>query len=290
MILIIKTTMINQVFQILFNNLNLAITFIVFFILNILLVKLIPKFRNYPVKFSYKNYYVHMIWVVISYLFITIAFDQKYIIYFFLTGIGGMVAETALAVFTDMFFTKSIWEYNDESIIRGYTSKLNFLPWTTGAIIFLSVAKIIGNNNVAIFKQISKPYQSIALFGGIAGLIISIIFGIILELNNRKDNKILDLPFSLKTFFILCIPIFSVYLGLILLKGTKYLLFFFFFAIVGNVTEYFYSIYISKIFGHRLWTYNYLKLDDGHSSITNLPLWSIGGLYFYFIADLINLI
>jgi hypothetical protein len=73
------------------------------------------------------------------------------------------------------------------------------------------------------------------------------------------------------------------------LCGVRYPLLMLAFSLVGFVTEYAYGRGMSVMFERGLWTYNHWRIDEGHTSFVTLPLWALGGLYFYFIAGALGL-
>lgn len=289
----IEQEVLQKVWELVQMKLAPSTVFVIVFLVCIILILMIQRLTNKKmlrsVKFSQRHYYVVMAWVPISFLLIGLFFDVRYLLFFLISGFAGIIGETILSIVWDILLDKPIWSYHAESAVNGYTSKLNFLPWTTGAFIFLSVGRIIGRPKLNPVIDTKLSYYSVIIIFLMIGLLITIILEVILEIKNSKDNKTLDLKFNIYRFFVFCIPIFSIYLGLILFCSWQYILFAFFFAIVGNLTEYMYGKYIEIVFGRRLWTYNYLKIEKGHSSLTNLPLWAFGGLYFYMIADYIGL-
>jgi len=239
-------------------------------------------------RFSKKIYYTVMMWVPISCIILAIIYDIKYLLFFVISGFVGIFGETILSFLWDISLAKPIWTYHAQSAINGYTSKINFFPWVMGSFIFLSIGKIV---NIEVerfnFLGIEVAWYIIATIFFIIGFVVTIILELFFEYFNKSDNKFLDLKFSLLKFLVFCFPIFFVYSILIILGGLKFAILGILFASIGNITEYLYSYFILRIFRTRLWTYNYLKIDNGHSSLTNLPLWAIAGLCFFIIADIL---
>lgn len=282
-----------SIFHYLQNNISPVCIFAMILLVYICFLKALKAISNKEtiksVKFTTKHYLLVMSWVPLNYLILTIFFDTKYSIFFFVTGIAGIIGETILSMIWDVLLDKPIWTYREEPLIKGYTSIINFLPWTMGAFIFLSTARLADYDLGTLYK-IDIPYYLLILISGIMGTILAIITALLFARKYKSDGRFLNVKFSIFRFFVFCIPIFSIYIGLTIFIDLKYIFYFIFFALVGNITEYLFGKFIGNVFGHRLWTYNYLKIDNGHSSLTNLPFWALGGLYFSMIADLIGLI
>lgn len=240
-------------------------------------------------KFSFRHYYFAMAWVPVSYILMTLLIDQKYALLFLIGGLGGIVGETFISITWDIVFEKPIWNYHDKSVINSYTSWVNFLPWATGAFIFLSIGLSFNFTSGALFKT-ELPYYVIAFISGTIGFLLALLVIFIQKNNFESLGRFMNFIFTFPLFLIYCIPVFVMYLSLILFSDWKFLILGPLFAVGGNLTEFFYSRYIAGVFGHRLWTYNYLKIDHGHSSFTNLPLWALGGMWFYMLADFIGFI
>ena len=78
-------------------------------------------------------------------------------------------------------------------------------------------------------------------------------------------------------------------LALTALCGPRYGLLMLAFSPLGFITEYAYGRIMSLFFEEPLWRYQHLRIDHGHTSFVTLPLWALGGLYFYLVAGLIGL-
>ncbi len=58
------------------------------------------------------------------------------------------------------------------------------------------------------------------------------------------------------------------------------------FSIVGTTAEYFLGYTFHKIVGRKLWTYHTYSIG-GYTSWLSIPLWGIGGIFFWLISRLI---
>ena len=231
-------------------------------------------------KFSTINFLLSMLWVPLGYLVISVVFDYRFSILFLIFGIAGILGETILSFIWNTFIEKSIWTYRD-MILKGYTSYLNFFPWTVGGLIFYTIGYAYTNFINIKFKSDLR----LIIISSVIGLLLSIAIILLTTLTKKIPIKT---KFSIKKYLVLCLPIFLTYFNLMIFSNKSYIILIGIFVIIGNITEYIYGKYLAEIFHERFWTYNYLKIDHGHSSFTNLILWGYGGLYFYFISLFIN--
>ena len=70
--------------------------------------------------------------------------------------------------------------------------------------------------------------------------------------------------------------------------GPKVWVMFFFSAVLGLMLEYGIGLVYHKILNRRLWTYSRLNLN-GYTSWLTLPLWGIGGIFFWVLSMSVGL-
>jgi len=235
-------------------------------------------------RFSVKKYYLLMGWVPFSFLVLTLFLDSRYLVFFFVCGAAGIIGETVVSMIWSRVFDQSIWTYHHLSRINGYTSALNFLPWATGAFIFLITARLLETMSFKIFNVDYSPY-GVSGLAFVSGIILAVLL-VVWHTKHTGDEK----QFTMGRFLIFCVPIVTTALALCVFCDLKFLILLLAFAVIGNITEYIYGKIINLLFGQCLWTYTYLKIDSGHSSFVNLPLWALGGLYFYLISISLGLV
>jgi len=226
-------------------------------------VHAIAKKNNRPlpqISFSSSHYYLIMLWVPLSYLILILCCDIRYLIFFFASGIAGIVGETLLSIVWDILLDKPLWSYHHGSLLHRYTSTINFLPWTTGGLIFLSVGNALAIDIAPPFPS-ALPYFVITLLSGFGGVMLAMITAFILKNHYTVGKQWRNVPFSTLRFLIFCIPICTVFIALTMISNITFLIYFFAFAIFGNILEYMYGKFISKIFNRRLWTYHDWKID-----------------------------
>ncbi|MEZ4370154.1 MAG: hypothetical protein R3B07_04985 [Polyangiaceae bacterium] len=231
-------------------------------------------------RFSVRKFYLLMGWVPAGFLGLIAAYDRRYLWLFLWTGMLGVVGELIVSVAWRMFFHVPIWTYSYRSLLRGYTSELNFFPWAVGAFLFHATATMFGAEapRAAPQLQLTEPL-TLSLIGGALGLLLWP-----LAFLRKADRR----RFAVWRFALFCGPI----LGVLVVLGSQhpvYVKLMLLFSLVGFATEYLYGRIMSLFFERGLWEYNHLKIDGGHSSFVTFPLWALGGLYFFYISGWVGL-
>ncbi|MCA9628464.1 MAG: hypothetical protein KC766_12390 [Myxococcales bacterium] len=231
-------------------------------------------------QFSVRKFYVLMGWVPAGFLGLVAVYDLRYFWLFLWTGMLGVVGELIVSVAWRLFFAVPIWTYSYRSLLRGYTSELNFFPWAVGAFLFHATAMLYGSEAPRSLPQLqlSEPLI-LSLLGGSVGLLLwPFAF---LRASHRGH-------FTVWRFMLFCGPIAGVAVALAS-RYPRYVWLMLLFSVVGFATEYLYGRIMSLFFARGLWEYNHLKIDGGHSSFVTFPLWALGGLYFFFISGWVGL-
>lgn len=230
-------------------------------------------------RFSLKKFYVLMGWAPLGFLVLSLAVDPRYLALFFVTGIAGIFGELLVSVMYRWFFAEPIWTYSYRSLLGGYTSSLNFLPWAVGAFLFHASGRLFGGPLPS-----GEALWSAMLVSTVAFLLGVAIVTPIRALTPRASRR-----FSKLTFALFCLPILITALALSLYGEPRFALLMLAFGPIGFATEYSYGRSMSFLFERGLWIYNHWKIDSGHTSFVTLPLWALGGLYFYFISACLGL-
>jgi hypothetical protein len=69
--------------------------------------------------------------------------SPRYLALFVAAGLLGIVGELIVSVVWRAFFREPIWTYSYRSVWAGYTSTLNFLPWSVGALLFCETRRVL---------------------------------------------------------------------------------------------------------------------------------------------------
>jgi hypothetical protein len=228
-------------------------------------------------RFSLRRFYLLMGWVPLSFGALAILSDVRYLAFFLAAGVAGVLGELLVSVLWRRFFDEPIWTYSYRSVLGGYTSTLNFLPWAFGALLFQLTGRLAGMTPAP--GELAGPMW-VSAIAFTVGLVIAWV-GRVLGSRRRA--------FTGAGLALFCFPIALTALALGVLHGPGYPLVMAAFAIVGFASEYAYGRGMSLFFERGLWTYNHWKIDEGHSSFITFPLWALGGLYFHFLAALLGL-
>ncbi len=229
-------------------------------------------------EFSLGRYYVLMGWAPFAFLALGVLADVRYLFLFALGGVAGIAGEVAVSLLWRRYFREPIWTYSYRSVLRGYTSTINFLPWSVGALLFVETGRLVqGTPSLGLSPR--------------AVLVSAVAFGVGLACAwpARRFTAAGSGRFSRSALAVFALPVATTALALGVWCSPRYPLMMVAFAIVGFVTEYAYGRGMSLFFERGLWTYNHWRIDEGHTSFVTLPLWALGGLCFYFIAGAIGL-
>ena len=228
--------------------------------------------------FSLRKYYLLMGWAPLTFLALALLVDGRYLVLFVVAGVAGIVGELVVSVLWRQFFDQPIWTYSYRSVLRGYTSTLNFFPWAVGAL-FLHTAGRFLTEVPGAAPSMLRP----VLVAGVA------LLGSWLVVWPWRRWSGGDRSFSKRAFAVFCVPIGVSAVALGIFCGPAYPLSMAAFSLVGFLTEYSYGRGMSLFFERGLWTYNHWQIDQGHTSFVTFPLWALGGLYFHLIARALGL-
>ncbi len=94
-------------------------------------------------KFKWSEYFLIIIWPLISIAILSVYIDQLIIKLFLVSMIAGMFFEYFLGFIYEKTLNQKLWKYNKFSI-SGYTSLLSIPLWGVAGVIFWSLGQIIG--------------------------------------------------------------------------------------------------------------------------------------------------
>jgi hypothetical protein len=229
--------------------------------------------------FSLRKYHVLMGWVPLAFGALALLVDPRYLLLFLAAGVAGVLGELIVSVLWRAFFHQPIWTYSHGSVLRGYTATINFLPWAVGALCFHVAGRLVTWGSPAANPTLLPVVVSSTAF----------VIGCAVAWPSRVATSAGEGRFTPRAFAVFCLPIGFTALALSVCCGPRYLLLMGVFAAVGFGAEYVYGRCMSLFFDPALWVYNHWRIDEGHTSFVTFPLWSLGGLYFWFIAGWIGL-
>lgn len=227
--------------------------------------------------FSLRKFYVLMGWAPLTFVALAALLDARYLALFVVAGFAGILGELVVSVLWRQFFERPIWTYSYRSVVAGYTSTLNFLPWAVGALLLHSSGRMVMDLSHTGFL---RPMLIGGATFGAAWLVVWL-WRIRSSAGRRSFDK--------RAFAVFCLPIALCALALGIDCSPAYPLAMAVFSLVGFLTEYSYGRGMSLFFERGLWTYNHWKIDGGHTSFVTFPLWALGGLYFHLIARALGL-
>ncbi len=224
-------------------------------------------------RFSLLKYYVLMGWAPLAFAALALLVSARYLVFFLVMGLAGIGGELVVSLLWRGFFREPIWTYNHGAKLAGYTSTINFLPWAVGAFWFHSMAAFVNG-----------PHREVGLRPVVVSA-VAFALGMLVAWPSRRATSAREGRFTRRAFALFCLPIVATGLALTLACGPRYLALMATFSLVGFLTEYAYGRTMSFFFEKSLWRYNHWQIDSGHTSFVTLPLWALGGLYFYFISS-----
>ncbi len=226
--------------------------------------------------FTRRRFYLLMGWAPLTFAALAIVVDRRYLAFFAVAGVAGIVGELLLSVLWRTFFHEPIWTYTYGARASGFTSTLNFLPWAVGGLLFQVAGRFVHPEHQAPLRAMLVSLVAFAIAFPIAWVV-------------RAGSRPEDGGFSIGALVLFCFPIAATATALAICCDPLYLPLMGLFAIVGSTTEYAYGRTMSSLFEQGLWSYNHGQIDGGHTSYVTLPLWALGGLYFHFLAACLGL-
>ncbi|OGL87660.1 hypothetical protein A3I42_02855 [Candidatus Uhrbacteria bacterium RIFCSPLOWO2_02_FULL_49_11] len=228
--------------------------------------------------------------------------DKVWIV--FLAGAGiGMAGETVIAFIWDFFFDKKFWIYRGGSLLQGYTSIYNIIPWGSFALMVRALLDTFMVREEILTARVGglSLWQAFLLFW-CGSLLLAIAVRIVwLGMQDRPIH--LNEKFSWKLYGLYTAPIFIAIGGVSVLGDIVLLFYALVIMALGYLIEYIYGVLLYQVFtqkdmgacvlwrllhmriGYKAWEYQYAKRDGGITSLTSLPYWALGGFYFAFILS-----
>ncbi len=254
------------------------------------------KIRFFNFRFSFRNYYIMTFPFLIP--VILYSFFEGTILYIYVFAcfsIAGVVGEIIFSFLWKEYFRKPFWEYSVSGIVNNFSSRLNFIPWGFGGFLFLSIERFYnyhisdGVNIIILEENLSFIVTQIILLFFVHLLFFKIV-GRELVLKFFKKGKIKSKNIRITIKYIYFI-ILLLLMGAILPVG--YVDYFFLFCLFGVgafLAEYLFGKMSKIIIGKKLWHYNYLTIDNNHTTPLNIFPFGFGGYYFLLVFLMLILI
>jgi hypothetical protein len=230
-------------------------------------------------RFSRRKFYALMGWVPLTFAVLSILYGPPFLVFFVAAGLSGIVMEVLVSLVWRAFFREPIWSYSYGAVASGFTSTLNVLPWAAGGLLFHATALVFR----PWLRDEGFPLHDAVVFALALAAGVSVAWPLHRAVCTRGGAV------SKRAFAIFSLPIALSAVALAVFSTPVYLLLMVTFAGVGFVTEYGYGRSMRVFFDRGLWVYHPWTIDEGHSSYVTFPLWSIGGLYFYFLSRAVGL-
>lgn len=235
------------------------------------------EFKVTHFGFTNKNYYIMLLPAVAGIVFE--AYQQNSylpLLLFIVFAFTGVVGETMMSFWWQIFFTQRFWTYNVKTVYHRYTSWLNFIPWGLGGYLYYLTAE----------RLTSKTYPGIEFLALTA---IAILFLLQVYLFNlfRFTQHYKFREVNLPSFLVFYSPIFIFIFILTSIYGTDILKLAAGFALVGTVAEYLFGKACQLFVSKKLWDYNYWAVDGNHFTPLSIPMFCFGGFYFWIISKVL---
>lgn len=228
-------------------------------------------------KFSIRNYYLLLSVSVVGLFVYSWMIDSiKPIIVFMVFAVVGVLGETLINFWWQMFFGQRLWVYSTETLYHKYTSLLNFIPWGIGGYLYLITARQI----MPVSQYPNLSFLCLFLFP-ILVIFQKLIFDFFKPHSNFKFHKV-----GLINLLFFYFPILIVIGLFVYIYGWNMFATFVLFAVMATIAEYIFGKACQSIISKKLWTYIYLPYDYGHFTPIVILLFGFGGFYFLIVARL----
>ncbi len=252
------------------------------------------KFSNF--RFSIRNYYIMTTPFIIPAILLSLFEGVFFYIYIFiLFSIAGVIGEIIFSFLWKEYFRKPFWKYSVSTIVNNFSSWLNFIPWGFGGFLFLFIERFyvyyIGDGiNVLLFKEnIAFILLQIILLLFVHLLFFRIV-GREIVLKFLKRGKTNNRGIRITAKYVYFIMFFFLMGVMLPMKYIDYLFLFSLFGVGAFLAEYGFGKMSKIIIGKKLWKYNYLTIDNSHTTPLNIFPFGLGGYYFliiYLVASFI---
>jgi len=235
------------------------------------------KFQLNRFRFSVFNYYVMMsgfILASVANAFLSSSWHSLF--YFGAFAFAGVIGETLVSIWWRLFFVKRFWVYSIETIDHCYTSWLNFVPWAVGGTLYINALSSV------VDDPFGHQYEYLWLISGalvVSLFLMQIAIRRLVQPSNHRYRAVAAL--NLVLFFW---PVVAFVAILAWIYGPNIYFVACVFGFVATFAEYLFGKSTEFFISKKMWTYSYLSFDRGHFTPLSVPLFALGGFYFWSIA------
>lgn len=264
-------------------NLNLLLNFWLFsasaFTFLVLLIIINNILFSKPIRFksnifSKSRYYVFLTPFMAGLVLSSVMGGVLDLVFLFLIfGISGIIGETLFSIAWQSLYSEPFWEYKVQTILNGYTSYLNFIPWSVGGITYITILEFF-QQEITLEQNLRLILCSIMV---LTGLILAFKF---LRLNKFKRASLINYSVFVTPLILMFVIITfynSSFTVVILIAG-----------LVAFIFEYTFGKVIEVFAGKSLWDYNFWSFDKKHISLLSILPFTAAGLWFnlfYLLAE-----
>ncbi|TSA46652.1 hypothetical protein D4R52_00020 [bacterium] len=236
------------------------------------------EIKLYHFEFSVRNYHILASALVISAIVNSLVESSLLpVIYFLSFAILGVFGETFFSIWWHIFFSKRFWVYRVDTLVHGYTSLLNFIPWGAGGMLYLSLANYL---KVTVPRTFSLNFAIIFFFSVCLQLVFFMLY------KRTEDFKFHEITPANYVFF--CLPMVISILVLSFAYGPWVLILAISFGIAASLVEYLFGKMTEFLISKKLWVYQYKAFDNGHFTPLSILPFALAGFYFWIIASFIH--
>ena len=242
------------------------------------------KVTNFP--FSLTSYYLFNLTFLIPFILLFFFYQDITILFLLFAGFMGIIGEIIFSYFWDSLFAKKFWEYKTHTILNGYSSWLNIIPWGFGGILFvwIYIFTEFSFDNPLLANGIQIP--ALLMFWLICGLLWALLFLSRLFAKNRNSHSLEFKSLNLISYGMFALPTLIPIIFLTLFYSLNYLILSLLFGIIGFVCEYIYGKLCLLFTSNKLWTYTYHTFDHNHATFLAIIPFTLAGWYFYTLYEI----
>lgn len=198
-----------------------------------------------------------------------------YIFIFLLQGVWGMIGEVINSIWWQSLFKTPIYTYTKGAFFNNYTSVINVIPWGAGFILKSTVTKVVAPH-YTFYQHLNVAYHLFVCFA-----ILQTMFYTLRYLHVRSFEKFRYNDVTLSRGVLFFIPAFISLIYICVRFSWDYLTLSICYGIVAAIMEYSYGRFSHLFLDQRLWYYKPSAIDDGRTSFYNIPMFMLGGYWFY---------
>lgn len=238
--------------------------------------------------FSARNYYLMMLCFVLGQVIISLSTQSAMpLVIFLVFGVFGVIGETIFSFWWHLFFGQRFWVYEEEALLHGYTSFLNFIPWGVGGLMYLTLSRFVIDveKTTAIFSQTHLFFDIGIIFLLSACIQLSVFHYLGRNHHDFKYHRV-----TAVNFLLFCLPVIFITCYFFFIFGPVFIGLLFLFGIIPTAAEYLFGKGTQFFISKKMWIYSYNAYDHGHFTPLAIPAFILGGYYFWIIGTLFQLV